>query len=215
MAVDPRDRVRAVGAWLDASPTEVVGLTVMVLGAVAVAAAMWWTARPVELKGPASDPGVVMSSDGVAVPVGADEVTVHVAGAVVRPGLVTVPIGGRVADAVAAAGGPAADADLDPLNLARVLVDGERLVVPVIGAVVEGAPTEVTTTPGVRPDGRLDLNSATSVQLQALPGIGPVLAERIVAHRDANGPFTEVGQLREVTGIGERTFQGLADLVAV
>ena len=86
---------------------------------------------------------------------------------------------------------------------------------PVVGESVDGAATEAAAASGVRPDGRLDLNTATAVQLQSLPGIGPVLAERIVAHRDASGPFTEVGQLREVTGIGERTFQGLADLVAV
>lgn len=215
MAADPRDRVRAVGAWLDASPSEVVGLAVMVVGAVAVAAVMWWTARPVDLAGAsAAGPGVAVTDD-AAVPVGAGEVTVHVAGAVVHPGLVTVPIGARVADAVTAAGGPAADADLDPLNLARPLADGERIVVPVVGESVDGAATEAAAASGVRPDGRLDLNTATAVQLQSLPGIGPVLAERIVAHRDASGPFTEVGQLREVTGIGERTFQGLADLVAV
>lgn len=209
--------MRAVGAWLDASPAEFVGLAVMVLGAVAVAAVAWWTARPVELADVASDGTVAAATDDDAAPSGAGDVTIHVAGAVLRPGLVIVPIGGRVADAVAAAGGPAADADLDPLNLARLLADGERIVVPVAGAVVGAASegSDGTSVPGVHPDGRLDLNTASSTQLQDLPGIGPVLAERIVDHRDANGPFADVGELREVTGIGERTFQGLADLVAV
>ena len=142
--------------------------------------------------------------------------TVHVAGAVGTPGLVRLPVGARVADAVDAAGGLLLDADPGPLNLARTVADGERIDVPRVGEVALGqGPGGADGDGGVRSDGLVDLNRATPSQLEELPGVGPVLASRIVAFRDANGPFTEVGQLREVSGIGEKTFQSLAPLVAV
>lgn len=154
-------------------------------------------------------------------PTGADTVTLHVAGAVARPGLVEVAVGARVADALDAAGGLLLDAEVGTLNLARTVSDGERLDVPRIGEVVPragavGQPDGSGGGPGaMRPDGTLDLNAATAADLEELPGVGPVLAERILAWRDSDGPFTEVGQLREVSGIGEKTFQRLAPLVGV
>jgi competence protein ComEA len=211
---DLRGRVRALASWLDASPAEVAGLGVLLLGAVAVAVVLWWTSRPAPMiaggDGGGTDPGSVALEGTL------DVLTVHVAGAVAVPGLVTVDVGARVADAITAAGGPAVDADLDPLNLARAVSDGERIEVPRLGG--SGSAGVRTAGPGTgarRSDGRLDLNVAAPGDLETLPGVGPVLAERIVSWREDHGPFTEVGQLREVAGIGEKTFQALADLVAV
>lgn len=141
---------------------------------------------------------------------------VHVAGAVSRPGVVALAAGDRVADAIEAAGGPTGDASMAALNLARPVVDGEQVVVPTAAEVALGpggptAPQDSATLP----DGRLDLNAATAADLEELPGVGPVLAGRIIAHRDEHGPFTEAAQLREVSGIGEATWASLRDLVGV
>ena len=217
-----RDRWRGVAAWLDASPAEVAGLVVLVTGAVAVVGMLWWTGRPQPVTpSPPVLAGDASPSPGTAQPGGPDRATVHVAGAVARPGLVEVAVGDRVADAIAAAGGLLLDADPSALNLAREVVDGERLDVPRAGDTITGGPDGAgaagSGSPGgaVRADGTLDLNRASATELEELPGVGPVLAGRILDWRDANGPFTEVGQLREVSGIGEKTFQSLAPLVAV
>lgn len=158
------------------------------------------------------------------------DVVVHVTGAVTQPGLVTLDAGGRVADALDAVGGPTSDAVLDGLNLARPVTDGEQIVVPDAEAIAAGAvggdgsddlppegasPSPPATEAGRLPDGRLDLNRATAEQLTELSGIGPSLSERIVDHREANGPFAVPGDLRDVPGIGERTFQNLADDIGV
>ncbi len=119
----------------------------------------------------------------------AGSVVVHVAGAVAAPGLYTLNGGDRVADAVAAAGGAAEGADLDALNLARVVVDGEQVRVPMIG--------EATSV-----DGRININSADAAALDGLPGVGPVLAARIAEYRDAHGPFASVDALDDVSGVG-------------
>lgn len=157
---------------------------------------------------------VVAEEDAAAAPSGGPLV-VHVAGAVARPGVVHLTVGDRVADALAAAGGTAVGADLDALNLARPLVDGEQVVVPLEGVDGDAAAGGAAATTGLLPDGRVDLNSATAAQLEELPGVGPVLAGRIVAHREANGPFSEAAALREVSGIGEATWASLRDLVGV
>jgi competence protein ComEA len=136
---------------------------------------------------------------------GAADVIVHVVGQVARPGVVSLPAGARVMDAVDAAGGASADADLAGLNLARVLTDGEQVVVPGPGDAAEG----LAQAPGV------DLNRADAAALDALPGIGPVLAERIVSWRSAHGRFTTVDELAEVAGIGPALMAGLRDLVRV
>ncbi|MFB6608846.1 ComEA family DNA-binding protein [Agromyces sp. NPDC056379] len=147
--------------------------------------------------------------------VGAPSVLVHVLGAVARPGLVELAAGSRVVDAVAAAGGFAADADPAGVNLARPLVDGEQLAVPVLGQVPPAAaPGGGAAMPGVV-DGLVHLNSAGVAELDTLPRIGPALAQRIIDWRDANGPFTSVDQLLDVAGIGDTVFAGLEPLVAL
>jgi competence protein ComEA len=138
----------------------------------------------------------------------ARELVVQVDGAVVRPGMYRLPPGARVADALAAAGGAAADADLTAVNRARLLHDGERLSVPLrrAGGEAPGA---------VEPSGAVDLNSADADLLDRLPGIGPVLARRIVAHRDRAGPFRRVDELLQVEGIGPRLLERLRPHVVV
>lgn len=143
-------------------------------------------------------------------------VLVHVAGAVVRPGLVQLAGGARVADAIEAAGGGLPDADLDRLNLAALVSDGERVAVARVG---QPAPVAAGSGPGLAGPGSqagpIDLNTATQVELETLPGIGPTLAAAILATRERLGGFTEIEQLRQVRGIGELRFADLRELVTV
>jgi competence protein ComEA len=138
-------------------------------------------------------------------------VVVSVVGQVAAPGLVTLPAGSRVADALAAAGGLLPDADPAAVNAAAVLSDGQQIAVGVPGA----APPAGGASSGAAGGGPLDLNSATVADLDALPGIGPVLAQRIVDHRTAHGPFSSVDQLDDVSGIGPAIFADLVDRVRV
>lgn len=205
------ERLRRGLADLGCSGAEIVALTVLVAGGVAALALLWFLARPGEPT--TADPG---GGAGLAELHSGEELVVHVAGEVAVPGLYSLPDGARVADALEQAGGPLPGAALDALNLARVLADGEQLVVP--GPPPPPGPAaDPGPTPGSawRPDGLLDLNRATPEDLEELPGIGPVLAERITAHRQTAGGFRAIGDLREVPGIGGKTFQALASLVAV
>ena len=139
----------------------------------------------------------------------ARDVVVHVAGRIQRPGVVVLPAGSRVVDAVEAAGGALPDTSLESVNLARLVSDGEQVRV--------GLPPD-PTVPGPAEGGvdvALDLNSADVDDLDALPGIGPVLARRIVDWRAENGPFTDVGQLMEVAGIGPSVLDDLTGKVRV
>lgn len=152
-------------------------------------------------------------------------VVVHVAGRVHRPGIVELPAGARVAEAIDAAGGVTEEADTTRVNLARVLVDGEQVLVlapdedppPGTGAPpVAGAPPAGSAAPGTgagagagAPAAVVDLNTATLADLETLPGIGPVLAQRILDWRTANGRFSSVDELREISGLGEKR---IADL---
>ena len=169
------------------------------LAAVVVLAAMWF-GRTAPVAAPLAVDYDVGTSNAT--------ITVHVAGEVVSPGLVAVPADGRVADAVAASGGSTRDADLARLNLAAPLRDGEQIVVPSIS---EGA----SGTGAVEADGRIHINRATPTELEQLPGVGPVLATRIAAHRDDNGPFSAVEDLLDVPGIGEGKLAALRDAVAL
>lgn len=186
---------RAEVWWAQRAPVT-QGLLLLVGAALAGTLALSWRASPYTVPPPPA--------------VSAEPVLVHVAGAVTRPGLYRLAAGARVADALGAAGGATTDAALDGLNLARVLEDGEQLVVAGSDAAVPGA-----AVAGVRADGRVDLNRAGQAELDALPGIGPVLAARIVAYREAHGGFRSVRDLRRVQGIGEKLYRSLAELVAV
>jgi competence protein ComEA len=139
-----------------------------------------------------------------------ETVVVSVVGQVVRPGLVTLPSGARVADAIAAAGGLLPAADPASVNLAAVVADGEQLAVGVPGPAA-AAPAAGSAAAG----GLVDLNTAGVAELDALPGIGPVLAQRIVDHRTQRGPFETVDELDDVPGIGPAIAAELAELVTV
>jgi competence protein ComEA len=168
---------------------------------------------------PARDDPTAQSSGSDAV--GGDAVVVHVAGAVAHPGVVELATGARVIDAVEAAGGALATADLDRLNLAAKLTDGQRVLVQNVGD--PPAPAASPGDPGAAPGGSsgegagglVDLNTATAEQLEELPGIGPVLAESILTERERRGGFRNVLELRDVRGIGEKRFADLVDLVTV
>src|SRR3954447_2717958 len=137
------------------------------------------------------------------------EIVVDVGGGVRHPGLVTLPAGSRVADAIAAAGGPLRPADLARINLAARVSDGQLLLIGVPGASAEAGSGPAGSS------GPVDLNSATVEQLDALPGVGPVLAQRIVDWRQAHGGFRTVEDLQQVPGIGARKFSDLKSLVMV
>ncbi|KRE55718.1 competence protein ComEA [Phycicoccus sp. Soil748] len=153
----------------------------------------------------------------------------HVVGQVKKPGVFRLAVGARVADAVAKAGGALKGADLASVNLARVLADGEQVRIPKPGEVVASAPGAGGPGAGSAGGGgsgggpaaaggvggRLDLNSATAAQLEELPGVGPVLAQRIVDWRTEHGRFASVDELGEVSGIGEKIFAELQPKVSV
>jgi competence protein ComEA len=138
-----------------------------------------------------------------------ETLVVHVSGMVLSPGVVHVPAGSIVADVVEAAGGLIVGASIETLNLAATVTSGEHVVVPGID---DSAPMTATES-GDGTEGPLSLNTATATELESLPGVGPVLAERIVAFRDQNGPFSVVEDLLEVSGIGEAKLAALRDLV--
>ena len=139
-------------------------------------------------------------------------IVVDVGGRVRRPGLVTLPLGSRVADALRAAGGALRQRDLLSVNLAAKVSDGELLLVGVPGA---GTSATSAGSGSAGSAGPVNLNTATAEELDALPGIGPVLAQHILDWRTAHGSFRSVDQLRDVSGIGDSTFADLAPLVTV
>lgn len=198
-------------------PWIAVAAVMVVLALVAVVSAVRSRPRPVEGLTIAAASAVPMASPAASGDVGVD-VVVHVAGSVAKPGVVTLPAGSRVAEAVAAAGGALPGTSLDGVNLARRLTDGEQVVVgaaapapPAAG----GAAAPPTGTSGSGAPSPIDLNTATSEQLQELPRVGPATAQKIIDFREKNGRFTSVDQLLEVPGIGERTLEGMRDKVRV
>ncbi len=161
---------------------------------------------------------------GVGATQSAGGVEVHVVGQVRHPGVVTLRSGARVIDAIKAAGGALPGADLDAVNLARVLGDGEQVRVPKPGETLAPSPPTVAGgggagTGGTSADapaaGPVNLNTADAAALDGLPGVGPVLAERILQWRQTNGRFTSVDELGEVSGIGDKALERLRPLVTV
>lgn len=149
---------------------------------------------------------------------------VHVVGAVRSPGVVCLPETARVADAVDAAGGLLSNAQVRGVNMARAVVDGEQIVVPTqdeweaAGAAApaaSGAGVQGAGSAGSAAGGVVHLNSATAADLDALPGVGPSTADKIIADRDANGPFAAPEDLMRVSGIGPKKFEALKDFIAV
>ncbi len=193
------------------------GLVLGSAGGLAVVVALGVWRRPPPFDVDAALPEAVPVPVAAVGPAPADAtgaLVVHVAGAVTAPGLVEVPAGARVADAVAAAGGFSPDADRSALNLAEPLADGVRVLVPRVG--------EVAVVPGISGAGPersvdrpIDLNRATADQLDELPGVGPATAAAIVEHRERNGPFASVEDLESVPGIGPAKLERIRDHVSV
>ncbi|HYO86142.1 MAG TPA: ComEA family DNA-binding protein [Dermatophilaceae bacterium] len=208
---------RAARAGTAATPTPVAPVRPVTTASPVPGVLVPGSARP-------ADPGVAGSAAGSAGGPATGVLMVHVVGQVARPGVVRLPVGARVMDAVGAAGGSLKGADMSRVNLARMVVDGEQLLLPARGSpagssdpAVPGPPGQARPTaavPGVA-TGLVDLNTATVAGLEGLPGIGPVLAARIVGWRVQNGRFTTVEELAEIPGIGERMLDRLRPLVRV
>ncbi|QWF20724.1 helix-hairpin-helix domain-containing protein [Nocardioides sp. LMS-CY] len=210
-------------------PTQL--LVVAVLVAVGIAVTGWWVVRgdperleapaPATTGGAAAPTAAAGSPPSSAVPsqssapagaAGAPEVTVDVTGKVRRPGIVVLDAGARVVDAVEAAGGSRRGVDLSSLNLARVLVDGEQVVVGAPARADPGVPAgSAAPTAGAL----VNLNTATQAELESLPEVGPVTAQAILAWRSEHGGFTAVDELLEVDGIGDATLGQIAPHVTV
>lgn len=219
---------RRVGEWLDALADR-LGITpwAIAVGVAAVVAAgigAWWAFAP-----PAPPPAeeVLPSVTEIAVvvpttaPMAPTTMLVHVDGAVMRPGVHELDLDSRVVDAVDAAGGLRADADRARLNLAAVLTDGQRVWVPVIGedepAVVgpDGGGVVGSADGADAATGVVNLNTADTAALEALPGVGPSIAAAIIRHRDSKGAFQRVEDLLEVAGIGPSRLAQIEGLVTV
>ena len=241
-----RRPVPAVG-WADRLPRLGVAhlAVVAVLVALALAATSWWVVRsepvPVSAEVPAPGEGPTLlalptppaAAPAAGGPTGAGgsespgSVVVDVAGKVRRPGVRELPAGSRVVDAIEAAGGARPGVDLSGLNLARVLVDGEQVLVGATGPAGAAGPAGTAGTTGsvgpatgapgapAAPAALVDLNTADQAALEALPEIGPVTAQAIIAWRQEHGGFTAVQELLEVDGIGPATLETVAPLVTV
>jgi competence protein ComEA len=141
-------------------------------------------------------------------------VIVYITGAVPRPGVYALPQGARVQDAISAAGGFLAEAEKSQINLAALLEDGEKLDIPYL----EGAsPVLTTPVPAVVTSTTelIDINTASAAELEALPGIGPTTAQKIVEYREQNGPFVSTEDIINVSGIGPGTYERIKDLITV
>ncbi|MFI0482018.1 helix-hairpin-helix domain-containing protein [Actinomadura sp. 9N215] len=227
MGTDTRDRLHSLmgrlrppetppSGRLRAGPDRSNVRILVLIGVVAavVAAGYLWLARPRPPAAPLPSATLADTRPAVSASPAAAPVVVHVLGKVKHPGVITLPSGSRVAEAIEAAGGVRPGAKTGALNLARKLVDGEQIPVGVRGsAPAAGAPAPpgASSAPGTP----LDLNAATADQLDALPGVGPVLAQRIVDYRTQHGGFRSVEQLQDVSGIGARRFADLKPMVRV
>jgi competence protein ComEA len=211
-----RDRL-ADAVELVGSPGRALACAVLLVG---VAVAAFAVLRPAP-SGPAPELSIPMaSSSSASASASASASTelstlvVHAAGAVNAPGLYTLPAGSRVNDLIAAAGGLAASADADRVNLAAPVADGERVYIPEVGEAVP--PAEGPSVEGsASSSGPVNLNTASVEELDTLPGIGPSIAQAIVDERERNGPFRSVDDLERVRGIGPSKLDQLRDLVTV
>lgn len=205
-----QDRVSGWLAWF--------GLARLAFSAVAVvvvcAGAFWLTRTPqppIEAALPRTTSGAAVAATlppPPATAVASGRVTVHVTGAVARPGVYELAAGSRVQAAVDLAGGATPDGDPDAINLAAVVADGARVYVPIVG---EAAPASAGGEPAQQ--GPVDVNSASAELLDDLPGVGPATAAAIVTERERNGPFASVDDLDRVPGIGPVKLEGLRELV--
>ncbi|MCX7795256.1 MAG: helix-hairpin-helix domain-containing protein [bacterium] len=146
------------------------------------------------------------------------KIAVHIGGAVRNPGLYYISVDSRVADAIQIAGGPTPDADLDAINLASKLIDGSKILVPSKLKKLDissGSNTSLGETSVGASVKKININTATAKELEELPGIGPTLAGKIISYRETNGPFKNIEDIKKVSGIGEKKFEAIKDLIIV
>ncbi|NIN64583.1 MAG: hypothetical protein GTO63_07740 [Anaerolineae bacterium] len=174
-------------------------LSLLLLGAMGVIFLRRPTPRPIEIIEPSPTPEPTPA-----------QVAVYVTGAVVKPGVYYLPEDSRVEDALQAAGGPAADADLNRVNLAQRVHDEDQVYVPEVGEESPPVPSGSTSSGGL-----VNINTASASELETLPGIGPTLAQCIIDHREAQGPFASIEDIMDVRGIGEGLFGEIWDLITV
>ncbi len=220
--------------WLQArygvERKSVVALGVLLIVSVILAGQHFWAGRTQPVSAPAvvspaphgvreapvGTEAALGATAGTPAPVAGPAIVVDVSGKVRSPGIQRLPAGSRVADALRAAGGVRPGVSVDGLNRARLLADGEQVVVgvpvPAAGP-VPGAAGPANTAAGAAPTAPVSLNTATADQLDTLPGVGPVLAQHIIDYRTQHGGFRSLDELREVNGIGDRRFADLRDLV--
>jgi competence protein ComEA len=214
-----RDRLPPAlrGARLDPGVRGALALAgVALLAAIVAVVVAWSSSSRLAAKPAAAVPAVAVPKLPGATPAPAassqpPDLVVDVAGKVRRPGLVKLPAGSRVADAIAAAGGALPQTSTIGMSLARKVIDGEQLVI----GEPQPAGSTAQTSGSFASSGLLDLNTASASDLEGLPGIGPVLAQRVIDWRTAHGGFASVDQLREVSGLGGKKFDVLAPLVRV
>lgn len=181
------------------------------------------TAKPIEIIPPPTDVPQVTAAPTPEPTTG--PLRVYVSGAVLNPAVYSLPPGSIIDDAVRAAGGFAAGADPVAVNLAQALVDGMQIYIPTLSEAVEAPPAISVPQPtgapganrmgGITIGGLININLATQADLEMLPGIGPTTAEKIIAYRDANGPFATIEAIMDVPGIGEGKFDAIKELITV
>jgi competence protein ComEA len=191
------------------------------LAALVAGVCLWWSrpkpqSTPAPIVRPAARPVGAPPAGGTTPSPSLSTLVVDVAGKVRHPGVVSLPAGARVIDAIKEAGGLRPGAKTGTLNLARRVADGEQVLVGVDATPAAAVPPTDPTAPGATaPAAPVDLNTATAAQLDQLPGVGPVLAQRIVDYRTQHGGFRSPDELRQVSGIGEAKFADLKNLVRV
>jgi len=191
-----------VNQWLEEHRTLVLAIIgLLILVAVAALLIRWQPAETITIEPPlpTAMPGPIR---------------VHVSGAVVSADVYDLPPDSIVRDAIDAAGGANGDADLENINLAKTLNEGDQVYVPRIGeAPTPAPPAEAGAAPAAT--GPVNLNTATQAELETLPGIGPAIAGRIIEYRTANGPFATIEDIQNVSGIGPATFEDIKDFITV
>ncbi len=192
--------------WLEKNHTAVLLLVGLLLaGSIGTLAIRWQPAEAITILPPEPPPPTPT----------AGPLRIYVSGAVQSAGVYTLPPGSIVQDAILMAGGPAAEADLNRVNLAAGLQDGQQVHVPTVGETVPAGVQGDEADDVAAPAWPINVNTASLAELEALPGIGPELAQRIIDYREANGPFETIEGLMDVSGIGEAKFAGIRDLITV